>query len=167
MTTNMLSLNALLRLARDTVSNPQEGASTVLSFAPPMRALWLMFALVVVLSLFLGEVVLLVSGPLEEGPLTGAYSSPLALGLIQAAYRGVQDGRTAIRFFKKTVAEDGNPYGIDDSKITMWGNGTGGYLVLGVNGLSFYNEIPLAANPSGKFLLDVNMLGSQAIDQLY
>lgn len=85
MTTNMLSLNALLRLARDTVSNPQEGASTVLSFAPPMRALWLMFALVVVLSLFLGEVVLLVSGPLEEGPLTGAYSSPLALGLIQAA----------------------------------------------------------------------------------
>lgn len=85
MTTDMLSLNALLRLARDTVTNPQEGASTVLSFAPPMRALWLMFALVVVLSLFLGEVVFLVSGPLEEGPLTGAYSSPLALGLIQAA----------------------------------------------------------------------------------
>jgi hypothetical protein len=83
-----------------------------------------------------------------------------ALGLIQAAYRGVQDGRTAIRYFKKTVAEDSNPYGIDDSKITMWGNGTGGYLVLGVNGLSFYNEIPLASNPTGKFLLDTNMDGT-------
>ncbi len=83
-----------------------------------------------------------------------------ALGLIQAAYRGLQDGRTAIRYMKKTVAEDGNPYGIDDSKITMWGNGTGGYLVLGVNALSFYNEIPLASNPTGKFLLDVDMDGT-------
>lgn len=83
-----------------------------------------------------------------------------ALGLIQAAYRGVQDGRTAIRYMKKTVAEDGNPYGIDPDKIVMWGNGTGGYLVLGTNGLSFYNEIPLASNPTGKFLLDVNMDGT-------
>lgn len=79
-----------------------------------------------------------------------------ALGLIQAAYRGVQDGRTAVRFFKKTVAEDSNPYGVDTTKVAMWGNGTGGYLVLGVNGLSFYNEIPLASNPTGKFLLDIN-----------
>ncbi len=79
-----------------------------------------------------------------------------ALGLIQAAYRGVQDGRTAVRFFKKTVVEDSNPYGVDTTKIAMWGNGTGGYLVLGVNGLSFYNEIPLASNPTGKFLLDIN-----------
>ena len=79
-----------------------------------------------------------------------------ALGLIQAAYRGLQDGRTAIRFFKKTAMEDGNPYKIDQNRITCWGNGTGGYLVLGVNGLSFYNEIPLASNPSGKFLLDTD-----------
>ncbi len=83
-----------------------------------------------------------------------------ALGLIQAAYRGLQDGRTAIRYFRKSVAEDGNPYGIDDTKITAWGNGTGGYLVLGLAGLSFYNEIPLASNPAGKFLLDVNMDGT-------
>ncbi|MFT5764597.1 MAG: hypothetical protein ACI8X3_002028, partial [Saprospiraceae bacterium] len=79
-----------------------------------------------------------------------------ALGLIQAAYRGLQDGRTAVRFFKKTVAEDANLYGIDETKIACWGVGTGGYLVLGVNGLSFYNEIPLSSNPVGKFLLDVN-----------
>jgi Secretion system C-terminal sorting domain len=83
-----------------------------------------------------------------------------ALGLIQAAYRGVQDGRTAIRFFNKTYEEDGNPYHIDPSRITVWGNGTGGYLTLALTGLSFYEEIPLASNPAGKFLLDVNMDGT-------
>ncbi|HHS95526.1 MAG TPA: T9SS type A sorting domain-containing protein, partial [Phaeodactylibacter sp.] len=79
-----------------------------------------------------------------------------ALGLIQAAYRGVQDGRTAIRYFKKTAAENANPYGIDTTKIVAWGTGTGGYLVLGMAGLSSYNEIPITTNPPGKFLLDIN-----------
>ncbi|PHN05676.1 T9SS type A sorting domain-containing protein [Flavilitoribacter nigricans] len=53
-----------------------------------------------------------------------------AYGIINAAYRGVQDSRTAIRYFKKTVAEDGNPYGIDSTKIVLWGIGTGGYISL-------------------------------------
>lgn len=86
-----------------------------------------------------------------------ADSQPVrALGLIQAAYRGVQDGRAAVRYFKKDVAENGNTYGIDPEKITAWGNGTGSYLVYGMTGLSFYNEIPLASNPTGKFLLDTD-----------
>ncbi|MFT4665306.1 MAG: hypothetical protein ACI8YQ_000799 [Polaribacter sp.] len=79
-----------------------------------------------------------------------------ALGLIQAAYRGVQDGRTAIRFFNKTYEDDGNPYKIDPTKITVWGNGTGGYLVLGLTGLSAYEEIITTTNTAGKFLLDLN-----------
>ena len=41
------------------------------------------------------------------------------LQLLQAAYRGVQDSRTAVRFFRKTNAEDGNPYGVDTDKIGM------------------------------------------------
>jgi hypothetical protein len=32
------------------------------------------------------------------------------VGIINAAYRGVQDANTCIRFFRKTVAEDGNPF---------------------------------------------------------
>jgi len=79
-----------------------------------------------------------------------------ALGLIQAAYRGVQDGRTAIRFFRTTALAAGNPFGIDSDRIAVWGNGTGGYLSLGLVGLSFYDEIPLASNPLGKFLIDAN-----------
>lgn len=79
-----------------------------------------------------------------------------ALGLIQAAYRGIQDGRTAIRYFKKTAAEDGNPYGVDTERITTFGLGTGGYLVLGLVGVTDYLEIPTTTNPPGKFLLDLN-----------
>lgn len=48
--------------------------------------------------------------------------------LINAAYRGVQDCRTAIRYFRMTEADQGNPFGIDGSRIAVWGQGTGGYI---------------------------------------
>ena len=51
--------------------------------------------------------------------------------LINAAFRGVQDSRTAVRYFKKTVAEDNNPFGVDPNKIAIWGFGTGGYISYG------------------------------------
>jgi len=60
--------------------------------------------------------------------------NPLALtkddrvnGLINAAYRGVQDFRTAVRFFRKNSAE----YGVDTDKIAGFGMGTGAYIVHG------------------------------------
>ena len=77
-----------------------------------------------------------------------------ALGLIQAAYRGVQDARTAIRFFKRDHAEGGNTYGIDTSRITLWGVGTGGYVTLGATYLNTYLEIITTTNPTGKFVLE-------------
>ncbi|PPK85306.1 putative secreted protein (Por secretion system target) [Neolewinella xylanilytica] len=49
--------------------------------------------------------------------------------LLNAAYRGGQDTHTAIRWLKSTVAEDSNPYGIDTTKLVVWGLGTGGYNV--------------------------------------
>lgn len=63
--------------------------------------------------------------------------------LLQAAFRGIQDTRTCIRFFKKTAAEDGNPYGIDPNKICAWGVGTGGYLSLGAASLHDWGEVTL------------------------
>lgn len=63
--------------------------------------------------------------------------------LLQAAYRGTQDSRSAIRFFRKSVAEDGNPYGIDPDKIVVWGLGTGGYLANGVAFLDRWEEVSL------------------------
>lgn len=79
-----------------------------------------------------------------------------ALGLIQAAYRGVQDGRTAIRFFKRDYVENGNQFSVDTSRITVWGNGTGGYLTHGLVGLTRYTEILTTTNGPAKFILDAD-----------
>ena len=64
--------------------------------------------------------------------------------LIQAAYRGLQDVRTGIRFLRKSIAEDGNPYGITD-KFAVGGLGTGGYLSLCAASLWDYEEELLLA----------------------
>jgi hypothetical protein len=84
----MASLSTLLRLARDTLANPREGAVAVLNFAPPRDALWLMLALVIVVSMLLGEAVALVAGISADGPLTGPMitNSPLVLGVLQGAF---------------------------------------------------------------------------------
>ncbi len=79
-----------------------------------------------------------------------------ALGLIQAAYRGVQDARTAIRYFKRSVAEQGNPFKVDTSRITLWGEGTGGYITLATATLDRFSEIITTTNPPGKFLTDLD-----------
>lgn len=67
--------------------------------------------------------------------------------LINAAYRGVQDVRSCIRFFKKTAALGGNPWGVDTTKIVVWGQGTGGYLSLATNTLDKYSEIITTSLP--------------------
>ncbi|MCH1576512.1 MAG: hypothetical protein L7S67_09575, partial [Flavobacteriales bacterium] len=78
------------------------------------------------------------------------------LQLIQAAYRGVQDSRTAVRFFRQSAIDGGNPYGIDQSKIGMGGDGTGGYVTMASAGISSYNDIILddAGVPISKFWYD-------------
>lgn len=50
--------------------------------------------------------------------------------IIPAAWRAIQDFKTAVRFFKASVAENGNPYGIDSRKIIGGGFGAGAYLPL-------------------------------------
>ena len=72
--------------------------------------------------------------------------------LINAAYRGVQDMATYVRYFRRSVAEFGNPHGIDSEKITVWGQGTGGYLSLASAYLKSYPEIFGTADPLKFFL---------------
>ena len=59
--------------------------------------------------------------------------------LIQAAYRSLQDVKTAVRFLRKTVAEDENPYGIGD-EFAVGGYGTGGYIALSMATLNDYDS---------------------------
>ncbi len=73
--------------------------------------------------------------------------------LINAAYRGVQDARTAVRYFRMTEATEGDPYGIDPGKIGYLGEGTGGYVSYAASTISDYNDIILDDNgaPIAKF----------------
>jgi hypothetical protein len=83
----LLTMGNLLRMARDTVSNPREGAETVLALGLPRQALWLAFALVVVLSMFLGDLLYLLAGLPGDGALTGPLAgSPIVAGLLQGAF---------------------------------------------------------------------------------
>lgn len=61
--------------------------------------------------------------------------------LLQAAYRGIQDTRTCVRYMRKSVAEDGNPYNVDTENIGVVGIGTGGYLALGAGSFYEFDEI--------------------------
>ena len=63
--------------------------------------------------------------------------------LLQAAYRGIQDARTLIRYLRKDVAENNNSLGIDPDRIVLWGQGTGGYISLGAAYLDEYSEVVL------------------------
>jgi acetyl esterase/lipase len=71
--------------------------------------------------------------------------------LINAAYRGVQDCKTMSKFLRRSVAEQGNPMGIDPEKICMFGHGTGGYIVYNSAVLDTITETYLP-----KFALNLN-----------
>jgi hypothetical protein len=54
--------------------------------------------------------------------------------LLQAAYRGIQDAKAMVRYMRMTEA-NGNPLGIDESKIVLGGQGTGGYISMAYDAL--------------------------------
>ncbi len=63
--------------------------------------------------------------------------------LLQAAFRGIQDTRSCVRYFRKTVAEENNPYNISSENIGVVGVGTGGYLAYGAGTLYDFEEVQL------------------------
>jgi Secretion system C-terminal sorting domain len=69
------------------------------------------------------------------------------LTLINASYRGIQDVRSCIRFFKLNAAT----YGIDTNKIMVFGQGTGGYLSLGAATLDNFSKIANTEYGANKF----------------
>lgn len=78
--------------------------------------------------------------------------------LINATYRGVQDTRTCIRWFRKHVATEGNTYRIDPNRIVVFGQGSGGYLSLNTAALDKYSEILTTSEPN-KFIIPIPGLG--------
>ena len=68
-------------------------------------------------------------------------------GLINCAYRGIQDGRSAIRYFKANATL----LNIDTTRIMVMGEGTGGYISMGMAAFDKYSEILTTQYPQGKF----------------
>ena len=62
--------------------------------------------------------------------------------LIRAVWRAVHDGRAAVRYFRQSVAEEGNPWGIDPERIYMGGVSAGGFLALHHAYVDQESEIP-------------------------
>ncbi|MFT4544786.1 MAG: hypothetical protein ACI9EQ_001248 [Bacteroidia bacterium] len=75
--------------------------------------------------------------------------------LLIAVYRALNDVKALVRFCKKSVAEDGNPYGIDPDKIIIYGHGSGGYVSLAYGSLDRIEE--LQDEVSGKWLSTVDV----------
>lgn len=72
----------------------------------------------------------------------------LAGPMTEAVMRGVQDGKAAVRFLRKTVAVDGNPYNIDANEIYIAGSSAGGYIALHMAYLDDISELPSYVNTS-------------------
>ncbi len=77
----------------------------------------------------MGYVVASIDYRLGWNPL-GSSQDERVFTLVNAIYRGIQDARTCIRFFRKTVLEDGDPYRISPEKIMLWGEGVGGGIIV-------------------------------------
>jgi len=58
-----------------------------------------------------------------------------------AVYKSIQDAKSAVRWVRKTVAEDSNPYGVDPDDIILVGQASGGYSVLAYATVDKYSEV--------------------------
>lgn len=65
-----------------------------------------------------------------ENPLNIFTSSDIEKTFLEAVYRAVHDQKALIRFLRKSVAEQNNPYGIDPTRIIVGGNSAGAILSL-------------------------------------
>ena len=74
--------------------------------------------------------------------------SDLSAPMTEAVMRGVQDGKAAVRYFRKSAAEDGNPYRINPDQIFFAGSSAGGYIALHMAYLDTDAEIPTYVNLS-------------------
>lgn len=76
--------------------------------------------------------------------VTADLSGPMT----EAVMRGVQDGKAAVRFLRKSATVDGNPYNIDPNEIFIAGSSAGGYIALHMAYLDDIAELPAFVNIS-------------------
>ena len=70
------------------------------------------------------------------------FTFDLELPATEAVVRGYHDMKAAIRYMRMTVAEDGNPHGIDADKIYVAGVSAGGFIALHLAYMDELSELP-------------------------
>lgn len=63
-------------------------------------------------------------------------------GLVRSVWRGYHDGKAAVRFFRKTIEEDNNPWGIHGDLIYLGGVSAGAFIGLHMVSIDEESEIP-------------------------
>jgi len=66
---------------------------------------------------------------------------------IEIVMKSLGDGRAAVRYFRKSVVEQNNPYGIDTSRIFFGGNSAGAVLAAHLAYLRSESELPNHMKP--------------------
>ncbi|MFT4526381.1 MAG: hypothetical protein ACI85F_002554 [Bacteroidia bacterium] len=81
--------------------------------------------------------------------------------ILNAIYRALLDVKTCVRYLRKTVAEDGNPHGIDAEKTVLFGFGTGGYISTNYVALDRMAELEIEkfTNSAGNIYIDTSLVG--------
>lgn len=82
---------------------------------------------------------------------------------IQAVYRGLQDSKSCVRWFRKDADQNGNSYGIDTNKIAVGGQGEGGYISLAYSSLNSLQELQLTKFfnfTTNAFMIDTTLIGN-------
>jgi len=79
----------------------------------------------------------------------------------EVVLNAMMDGKAAVRYFRKDVAENGNTYGIDPAQIWAGGNSAGGVLFLHVGHVQSIEEFiaPLDANRASIATAVFNSIG--------
>jgi hypothetical protein len=83
--------------------------------------------------------------------------------ILRAVYRGLQDSKHCVRFLRKDVATNSNSFGIDDTRIAVGGQGSGGYISLAYGTLDKLSEIQLQKFynfTSNDYMVDTTVLGN-------
>lgn len=84
--------------------------------------------------------------------ITASYQDDRSYSLINSIYRGVQDVNTCIRYFKKNAFL----YGIDTSRVVVWGEEAGSYIALSAATLTSTSKLIATKYPQGKFIYQGN-----------
>ncbi|MEY3009533.1 MAG: hypothetical protein RLZZ314_175 [Bacteroidota bacterium] len=66
----------------------------------------------------------------------------LSTSLQEAVFRGVHDAKAAVRFFRRSHTEEGNPWGIDPDRIVLGGSSAGGFIALHTAYVDNLGEVP-------------------------